>query len=103
MGLGECLVFESNEVEKYKETFVLWSGAIKPYITSVIHFEMTSKNVSVCTIYEKSNSFTVLYIEEIIYKYKYFAKRYNSFIIIVTIVDWHCLQWKQQKQRGGCF
>jgi len=48
---------------------------------------MTSKNVSVCTIYERSNSFAVLYIEEIIYKYKYFAKRYNSFIIIVTIVD----------------
>jgi len=92
MGLGECLVFERNEVEHYKETFVLWSGAIKPYITSVIHFEMTSKNVSVCTIYERSNSFAVLYIEEIIYKYKYFAKRYNSFIIIVTIVDWHCHQ-----------
>jgi len=23
MGLGECLVFEKNEVENYKETFVL--------------------------------------------------------------------------------
>jgi hypothetical protein len=87
MGLGECLVFERNEVENYKETLVLRSGAIKPYITSVIHFEMTSKNVSVCTIYDKTNSFAVLYIKEIIYKYKYFAKRYNSFIIIVTLVD----------------
>jgi hypothetical protein len=27
--LGECLVFERNEVEHYKETVVLWSGAIK--------------------------------------------------------------------------
>ena len=42
-GLGECLLFERNEVEHYKETFLLWSGAaIKPGIISV-HFEITSK------------------------------------------------------------
>jgi len=61
MGLGECLVFERNEVEHYKETVVFLSGAIKP---SVMHFET---NVSVCSIYDnRSNSFAVLYIEEII-------------------------------------